>query len=125
MRRQVDPIRSTGTVGKGTSERATYIELNLKDARTVDTRNRYVFSYQLFGLFYVKGGDDMAYTLTEAELKQLKKLQDKQRNLAKKEAAFWKQVDERRAEILQHFDELDMKKNAAENAFSHAVNSLD
>ena len=45
----------------------------------------------------------MAYKLTNAELKQLKRLQDKQRAFAKKEATFWKQVDERKDEILAHF----------------------
>ena len=45
----------------------------------------------------------MAYKMTDAELKQLKRLQDKQRAFAKKEAAFWKQVDERKDEILAHF----------------------
>ena len=69
-----------------------------------------------------KGGDVIAYALTAAELKQLKRLQDKQRDLAKKEAAFWRQVDERRAEVLQHFRELDAKKKAAENVPSPANN---
>lgn len=46
----------------------------------------------------------MMYRMTEQELKQLKRLQDKKRTLAKKEAAFWKEVDVRRDEILAHFD---------------------
>ena len=45
----------------------------------------------------------MAYKLTDSELKQLKRLQDKQRAFSKKEAAFWKQVDDRKDEILVHF----------------------
>ena len=47
----------------------------------------------------------MAFKLTDAEQKQLKRLLDKQRAFAKKEAAFWKQVDERKAEVLAHFDQ--------------------
>lgn len=64
----------------------------------------------------------MAYTLTDTEMKQLKRLQDKRRTLAKREAAFWKEVNERRAEILQHFDDMDMKKNVAENASAPIFN---
>lgn len=46
----------------------------------------------------------MTYRMTEQELRQLKRLQDKKRTLAKKEAAFWRQVDERKDEILAHFN---------------------
>ena len=62
----------------------------------------------------------MAYALNAAEMKQLKRLQDKRRELARKEAAFWKQVDERRAEVLRHYQELDALDNADGNAVSHA-----
>ena len=54
-------------------------------------------------LLFRKGAEMMAYKLTDAEMKQLKRLQDKQRTFARKEAAFWKQVDERKDEILAHF----------------------
>lgn len=57
------------------------------------------------------------FNLSPAEEKALKRLQEKQRKLARQKAVFWKQVEENKEEIIAHFAE--EIKRAASQAEQH------